>query len=655
MRLSEDEKVPAHFIGSMVYIEKGIYQSTAVSQLLVIDGQQRLVTISLLLAALGKVIEEENIQSDITRKKINNYYLFNNEEEGDQRYKIILTQSDKETYIRLIEDRELPSPASKRIVDNYRFFRNEIRKSGVDPIEIYQAISRLIIVDVSLDRNYDNPQLIFESLNSTGLDLSQADLIRNYILMGLENETQTRLYIDYWYPMEQSFGRAESDKLFDRFMRDYLTVKNNGNIPKIGEVYEDFKRHVQRSGTPIEDAVADIYKYSKYFSRLAFSQDDDEDIKRILSDINTLRVDVAYPFLLEVYNDYQSRVITRGEFIEILKLVESYVFRRAVCGIPTNSLNKTFANLYRAIDKDDYLNSLKRDFLKKYSYRRFPRDDEFGQEFVSKDMYNFRLRNYLLRKLENWNRKEPVSIDDFTIEHIMPQNEKLSPKWVEDLGDNWEMVHSKYLHTIGNLTLTAYNSEMGDRPFLEKRDIDGGFADSPVRLNRGLAKLDIWNGPLILKRAESLAELATEIWSIPEAKLLEDYFFDKTGNGGQNYSLEDFSDRLQGEMGELFKQLRKRILNFDSSVKEEFKKQYIAYKTTTNFVDIVPQKHRLKLHINMTFDEINDPKGLCEDVTGQGHWGNGDVQVGISSSGEIEYIMFLIRQSFEIHGEGLDE
>jgi len=290
LRLSEDEKVPAHFIGSMVYIEKGIYQSTAVSQLLVIDGQQRLVTISLLLAALGKVIEEENIQSDITRKKINNYYLFNNEEEGDQRYKIILTQSDKETYIRLIEDRELPSPASKRIADNYRFFRDEIRKSGVDPIEIYQAISRLIIVDVSLDRNYDNPQLIFESLNSTGLDLSQADLIRNYILMGLENETQTRLYIDYWYPMEQSFGRAESDKLFDRFMRDYLTVKNNGNIPKIGEVYDNFKRHVQRSGTPIEDVVANIYKYSKYFSKLAFSQDDDEDIKRILSDINTLTI-----------------------------------------------------------------------------------------------------------------------------------------------------------------------------------------------------------------------------------------------------------------------------------------------------------------------------------------------------------------------------
>lgn len=653
MQLSADETIPAHFIGSMVYIEKGIYQSTAVSQLLVIDGQQRLVTISLLLAALGKAIEDTNIQSDITRKKINNYYLFNNEEEGDQRYKIILTQSDKETYIRLIEDRELPSPASKRIVENYRFFQDEIQKSGADLIKIYQAINRLIIVDVSLDRNYDNPQLIFESLNSTGLDLSQADLIRNYILMGLENETQTRLYIDYWYPMEQSFSRADSAKRFDRFMRDYLTVKNKGNIPNIGEVYEDFKRHVQRLGTPIEDAVADIYKYSKYFSKLAFSQDDDEDIKRILSDINTLRVDVAYPFLLEVYDDYQSRTITREEFVEILKLVESYVFRRAVCGLPPNSLNKTFANLYKVIDKDDYLNSLKRDFLRKDSRRRFPRDEEFKQEFVSKDMYNFRLRNYLLRKLENWNRKEPVSIEDFTIEHIMPQNKKLSPKWVENLGDNWEMVHSKYLHTIGNLTLTAYNSEMSNRPFLEKRDIDGGFADSPIRLNRRLAKLDRWNGALILERAESLAELATGIWPIPDAKLVED-FFDKTGNGGQNYTLEDFSDRLQGEMGELFKQLRKRILNLDSSVKEEFKKHYIAYKTTSNFVDIVPQKRRLKLYLNTTFDEINDPKGLCEDVTGQGHWGNGDVQAGISSSGEIEYIMSLIQQSFEIHEEGLD-
>jgi uncharacterized protein with ParB-like and HNH nuclease domain/predicted transport protein len=652
--LVEDENIPAHFIGSIVYIEKGIYHSTSVPQLLVIDGQQRLVTLSLLLAALGKAIEEAGIESNITRKKINNYYLFNTEEDGDYRYKIVLTRSDKETYIRLIEDRELPSPFSKRIVENYGFFAEEIRRSGINPLKIYDAVDRLIIVDISLTQGYDNPQLIFESLNSTGLDLSQADLIRNYILMGLESELQTRLYRDCWYPMEQNFNRKDSGNLFDRFMRDYLTIKNRGNIPKIGEVYEEFKRYDQHAGNPIVNIVEDVYKYSKHFSNLVFAQEDNEDIGQILGDINTLKVDVAYPFLLEIYDDYKTQVLTREELIAILKLVESYVFRRAICGIPPNSLNKTFATLYRSIDKEDYLRSLERAFIKMDSYRRFPGDDEFKQQFVSKDVYNFRLRNYLLRKLENHNKKEKVGIADYTIEHIMPQNENLSLDWQKDLGEDWKIVHSKYLHTIGNLTLTAYNSELSDRSFKEKRDVEGGFADSPIRLNRGLAKLEGWNEACIMERAETLANLAAEIWRVPDSSMLEDHI-DVTEGEKRVYTLEDFSDQLQGERGELFHILRRRILNLDSSVKEDPKQTYIAYKTVTNFVDIVPQKKRLKLYLNMPFEDIYDPNGLCEDVTGLGHWGNGDVQINVNSINEIDNVMLLIQQSFDIHRDDADE
>ena len=253
-------------------------------------------------------------------------------------------------------------------------------------------MDRLVIVNVSLDRNYDNPQLIFESLNSTGLDLSQADLIRNYILMGLEPRKQEELYKDYWFPMEQSFGHSERSPQFDRFIRDYLTIKNSGKIPIIGEVYSDFKNYVRnlKEGN-IKNIVADIYLYSKYFVKLTLLKEDDEEIRKILSDIKDLKVDVAYPFLLEVYDDYRLQRITREEFRNVLKLVESYVFRRAICGIPPGYLNKTFANLSKSIVKNNYLESLKAAFLMMEAYRRFPINEEFKQAFVIKDVYNLRI------------------------------------------------------------------------------------------------------------------------------------------------------------------------------------------------------------------------------------------------------------------------
>ena len=240
VRIAVNDKEPAHFVGSIVYIEKGIYQVTAVPQLLVIDGQQRLTTISLLLAALARALDGTESKSDISAKKIENYYLFNGEEEGDLRYKLMLTQSDRDTYFRLIDGTVLPTKSSARLLENYKFFETQMRESGIDPSVLYRGIGKLIIVDVSLDRMYDNPQLIFESLNSTGLALTHADLIRNYILMGQEPTIQNNLYSTYWYPMENSFGHDVYEWLFSRFMRNYLTLKSkSGAIPKIDEVYSE--------------------------------------------------------------------------------------------------------------------------------------------------------------------------------------------------------------------------------------------------------------------------------------------------------------------------------------------------------------------------------------------------------------------------------
>lgn len=655
MRAAADESVAGHFIGSVVYIERGLFQITSIPQLLVIDGQQRLTTLTLLLAALGEFSEEH--EADITRRKIRNYFLLNIEEDNDLRYKLVLTQSDKDTLMRIVEDRQLPEIRSTRVIDNYRFFRDQIRRSGVDPDTLYEGIGKLSIVDISLDRERDNPQLIFESLNSTGLDLSQADLIRNYVLMGLESKNQERIYNDYWRPMEQSFGQTEYSTLFDRFMRDYLTLKSkSGNIPNIGDVYSSFKSYARGVDDGcIETIVSDVHRYSKHFVKLAFQQEKDKDINQALRDIEQLKVDVAYPFLLEVYEDYEQQRLSREDFLSVLRLVESYVFRRVICGIPTNSHNKTFAALGREVDKSNYLESLQAAFLFKEANRRFPRDEEFWVEFMVKDVYNLKgfRRNYLLRKLENYERpKEKVDVEEYTIEHVMPQNENLSATWRQELGESWKVIRNQYLHTIGNLTLTGYNPEMSDRPFAEKRDMSNGFRDSPIHLNKSLANLTRWNKEEIEKRAEILANMALRVWAFPhlQEQALEEHKRRRVEQEGVPYTLEDHQE-LQGTTRNLFDQMRKRILNLDASVREEIKKHYIAYKTTTNFVDIEVQKNRLKLFLNVGFDEISDPKNLCRDVTNTGHSGNGDVEVILSSEDHLEDIVALVRQSYLLHEE----
>lgn len=648
IKAGKDEKISSHFLGSIVYVEKGLYQISTIPKLLLIDGQQRLTTISLLLSALIKVLIKHPI-SEMTADKLKNYYLINRDEE-EKRYKLILTKRDKESLFKIIDNKEISDDDSQRIKDNYEFFAEQISINHIG--DVLKGINKLIIIDVSLDRERDNPQLIFESLNSTGLELTQADLIRNYVLMGLEKQEQDNLYNDYWSPMEKSFGYAKYSALFDRFMRDYLTIKT-GKIPNIKDVYSAFKLYAQKFKN-IKELVAHIYKYSKYFVNIALEKEQDNEIKTVFSDINILKVDVSYPFLLQIYEDYKQERITKEEFIQILKYIESYVLRRAICGIPTNSLNKTFANLYKEIKSENYLERFKAALLLKDSYRRFPRDEEFKEQLIVKDVYNFRNRNYLLRKLENHNRKELVSVESYTIEHIMPQNKNLSDEWKEELGESWKEVHEKYLHTIGNLTLTGYNSELSYKPFKVKRDMEGGFADSPIRLNQSLAKLEHWNENEILSRVRTLVDLAVQIWECPELEeeVLNNYKSIEKEKLEKIYTIEDHPHLVEGEaMRPLFEELRKWILNLDSSVKEDILKRYIAYKTTTNFVDIVPQKNRLRLSLNMQFDEVNDPKGICKDVTDKGRWGNGDVEVGISNFEELDYIMFLIKQAFDVVSE----
>ena len=658
LRAGREEAISAHFIGSIVYVERGLSTVTSQEALLVIDGQQRLTTSALLIAALAKHFEDKGVAELLeafSAKKLRNYYLLNPDEEGERHFKLILSETDKDTLLAILKGAPMPAEISSRIEQNYGLFQDLIQKHEGELEAICQGLAKLVIVDVSLDRSQDNPQLIFESMNSTGLELSQADLIRNFILMGLEPKLQTELYKNYWRPMEKAFGQAAYVTHFDPFMRHYLTAKT-GEIPNVREVYAAFKAFARDSQIDTKALVADIHAYASYYCAMALGAEAQPALKQAFHDLRELKVDVAYPFLLDAYHDYKQDRLTTDELLSIIRLVESYVFRRAICAIPTNSLNKTFAGLSRSLKKDRYFESVKAAFLLMPSYRRFPTDEEFQRDIKLRDLYNFRSRSYWLRRLENHGRKERVVVENYTIEHILPQNEALSSEWQAELGPEWQRIQQTWLHTLGNLTLTGYNSEYSDYPFAYKRDqvanADSkkiGFKFSALNINDGLGEVAQWNEDAIKARAERLANEAAKVWAAPvlDGAVLDAYRPAASKGAPQQYSIDDHPHLAAGPMRELFEALRKAVLELDACVTEEFLKLYVAYKAETNFVDVVPQARRLRLSLNMPFNEIDDPRGLCVDVTNLGRWGNGDVEVGLSSLDDLPYVMGLIRQSFD--------
>lgn len=650
LRAGSDDSIGVHFMGSIVYIETEQSQVTQQPPLHVIDGQQRLTAVTLLLAALAEAVGDGEPIEGFSGRKIRNYYLVNPEETGDKHYKLLLTQTDRSSLIAIVDQAQPPMEKSVRVSQSYALFKRLLKRQGQALDVVCKGIAKLFVVDLALTRGQDNPQLIFESMNSTGLALSQADLIRNFILMDLPGQQQRQLYRNYWRPIELDFGQEAYGKYFDAFMRDFLTVKT-GEIPKKDAVYEAFKAWshtdaVQQEG--IDQMLHDLREYSSYYRAISLGSETDHDLRDAFADLRDLKVEVANPFLLELYADYRAGLLTVEELVGVVRLVESYVFRRAVCAIPTNSLNKTFATFTKSIDKRQYAASVEATFMTLPSYRRFPRNEEFRRDLKQRDMYNFRRGNYWLRRLENAGRKERVPVDDYTIEHIMPQNPELSPQWQADLGQDWRSQQETWLNTLGNLTLTGYNSEYSDRPFAQKRDMTGGFAQSPLRLNQSLGQVTTWNEAAIEERAATLAKDAEQVWPVPAYEPKPVGTTDQQSTTATTtYTLGDHPQLAQGPALELFQALRTEVVALDPCVTETVLKLYIAFKAETNFVDVVPQASRLRLSLNLTFPEINDPRGICKDTTNLGRWGNGDVEVMFESASDLPYIMGLVRQSLD--------
>ncbi|GAA9865905.1 DUF262 and DUF1524 domain-containing protein [Helicobacter pylori] len=638
IKIGGNDKMNGHFIGSILYVLDGIKHSN--NALLIIDGQQRLTTITLLFIALRNHLSDE-----VKRKEIESY-LINSDKDGDKKFRLILSESDKDTLLSLIDkNKRKPSEPSVKIVENFELFKKWISEN-TDKLEtILKGLEKLMIVEIALTKKEDDPQLIFESMNSKGIELTQTDLIRNYIVMETEVGKQEDFYNQYWRAMEEDFKQNET--LFNKFVRHYLTIKTR-EIPKLNKVYVDLKDYQQKEGIEIEDLLKDLQKYCGYFCQIVFKKEADKDLNKALGFLVDLEMDVIYPLLLELYSDYSNGVLSKDDFRHSIALIESYLFRRAVCGLGTNSLNKVFPSFTKHIQKDEYFKSLKAHFGYLTNNQRFPNNDEFKNLFITIDFYKkFKKKTKcFLERLENFgDTKESVNTKGLTTEHIMPQ--KLEEEWERDLGENFQEIHDKYLHTIGNLTLTGYNPEYSNKSFQEKQGMEKGFKDSPLRLNQGLRDLKSFGEEEIKKRANDLADWALKIWTYPnlDAETLEKYKPKKDKKEKKVYDLNSY--KFSSHSRELFDILSKEIKALDEKIVENFNQDYISYKFSKNFVDIVVQTENLKLYLNMKFNELQDEKNLARDMTNKGHLGNGDIEVKLETKENIPYCLGLIKQALE--------
>ena len=509
------EDYRTHFMGTIVAYNDDWYGD----ELLIIDGQQRLTTLSLLLLAIYKAIDEWKVESkEIIKEKIFDEYLTNKySKDKTKKVRLKPVKDDREAFNSIFDG---DKKENSNITVNFDYFYERIVSWEVEIDKLYKALESLRIVEIILKKWEDDPQLIFESLNSTWLWLSEADKVRNYILMWEPTDVQEKLYKDYWYKIEINTNYDVS-----KFLRDYLTIKER-RIPNKWKVYQYFKLFITKNEWSIEELLIELLKYSKYYKVIINSDDEDKEISKVLKRINKLETDVSYPFLIEIYDKLNEWLINKSELLKILLIIESYVFRRFICNVPTNALNKIFMLLGKDIEshdeyKEKYFDIFNYIVMNKEGSQKFPKDEEFSEYLKIRDIYWAQGRNklHLLERLESHDNKESdierlLEEGELSIEHIMPQT--LTIQWKKDLWDNYEEIHNTYLHSLPNLTLTGYNSKYSNKTFTEKKNIEKWFNESPLYLNNFLKTIDKWTEEELLQRYEILKEKAIKTWIYPK-------------------------------------------------------------------------------------------------------------------------------------------
>lgn len=494
-----DEKESSHFIGSIVFIHEGAYSTKEVKELVIIDGQQRLTTINILYVALYRFAKEKEQSHEAER--LYNMFLTNQYVQNESsKLKLKQTDTNSLAFEAIMNATEGQFDTYSNVIENYNYFKKEINEENFSTI--LAGLKKLIFVEISLERGKDDPQRIFESLNSTGLDLSQSDLIRNYILMDLPSIQQDKIFKQIWNPIEENARDHKKQKsLVSDYIRDYLTLKNK-KIPKKSKVYQEFKNRYQDKDEAYQEELENIKSFSLHYKKFVNPHTvSNEKLQRELTYINRLEINVAYPFLLQVFEDADNGLITNDEVIKILKLVQSYTWRRFIVGLPTNALNKVFMTLYSEVDTEDYYDSIVLALYKKRGSAKFPNNEEIRTALKDKDVYNIQSKNksYMFELLENFNNKEHVdtSNPNISIEHIFPQNP--SPEWSEQLDqEEYFLFKEKHLNTIANMTLSGNNGALGNKSFQDKKNMninggEQGYKYSRLWLNSYLNKIDKWD------------------------------------------------------------------------------------------------------------------------------------------------------------------
>lgn len=527
MEAGKNEK--EHFIGSIVYVNDS-KPATAIKEYIVVDGQQRLTTITLIYLRLYKLLNKIN---NPLKDKIYKQYLINEfANTDDKKIKLKSTENNDKALNHIFNNPSINFSEKSNIIDNYTFFEKNITECNYEVI--WDGLKHLIFIDMALDKNTDDPQKIFESLNSTGLDLSQGDLIRNYILMKLNSKEQKDIFENYWEPIEHDAkDENENKNMVSDFIRDFITSEHN-KIPNKSRVYEAFKEiYPINDLNEIKNYLKILKEYAGYYNKLLNpKKEGDKDISLKLENIKNLEVNVSYPFFLKVYKDYKDKIIDKKIFIYIIELIESFVFRRFICDKPTNAMNKIFMRLYKQINKNNYTKSLEEYLCGLESYQIFPKDDEVISKLKEKNIYesiNTKRKMYLFNKLEQGLGKEVVDFSktDLTIEHIFPQNPVAD--WKKDLTKEEYKIMQEKLHKIANLTLSANNGELGNKTFNEKKTMnvnkgEQGYIYSNLWLNEYLKKIEEWKPKNIEERFNIIKKRFLQVWKYPDIVITNNNF-----------------------------------------------------------------------------------------------------------------------------------
>ena len=643
-----------HFIGSIVYIDSG-KSTAALGRWLVVDGQQRLTTITLLMIALRDHIVDVGWTGDDdspTPALIDACFLKNMLLSGDRRHKLVLRRADNATLQALLDGRDPPDEVSPLIIAAYEHFRELLK--DCDPDSVYRGVSHLNIVDVTLTRGQDDPQIIFESLNATGVDLSQSDLVRNYMLMKLTEIDQTRLYNHYWSRVEHCF--RGTDRGLDRFLRDYTALqRRESRLIRDDLVYETFKSTFALSDDvgETEAHLADLTRAARLYA--AFYSPGSRTSGSLTDAFRHLRWLGAAPALLVLrLHDFHDRgVLSVKELVEALALIESYTVRRAVCDYSARGYWSTFARTALRLTEQAALSDLKVAFARLQGADEYPSNRAFGQALRESDLYHRRVCWHLLSRLENCNQREKSPVENYSIEHIMPQNENLRRAWRDMLGPEWEETRDTWCHRLGNLTLTAYNSRYSDRPFEDKVSMEGGFRQSAVRLNEDVRDRKAWTPAEMEDRGRRLARRALRIW--PAIDVDQELVRADVVRELRNRAAERPPQTLKMSSAArvLFQELKERIESLGEVILVIERKSICCYAGEALFLEILPQKWGIKLLADVEFNDVEDPKGLATDATKWKFIPNAayrgwELFVDMESDEQIDAVMPMVRQAFDL-------